>query len=443
MATRPTIESETSPQLSAIRAELGRVLTSRAFAKSHRLCELLSYICENSLQGRVDELTEQHIGINVFGRPPGYNSSEDTIVRGTARHLRERLALYYQDEGKDDPLQIAVPKGSYLAHFETAPQGAASSVSAEQAADLPAVLSGAGYSQEPQTSWPQSARIAVAVCALLATVLPAATFFLLRPKPRAITESFGPEILWRALFTPGRKTLIVPGDASLDAYTAWEQRQVSLADYTNQNYQREITVSKPPSNTDVPLSVRSVTPMADLRLVAELVRIPERLGEPQLEGWTGIIYARDLVVADTHDNNLILIGSETFNPWVSLYKPPLDFDVHWEYKSDIYTVTNRAPHPGEQAQYEYDRHTPGLKAYTLIALVNNTQGQGRVLLIEGTSMGTTYGAMNFLANERMWRPVMQAAVDKSGQLHNFEVLLSNDFIRGGVSNTQVVALHVH
>ena len=138
-----------------------------------------------------------------------------------------------------------------------------------------------------------------------------------------------------------------------------------------------------------------------------------------------------------------MIGSETFNPWVTLYQPLLDFDVHWDYKSDIYTVTNRAPHPGEQKQYEYDRHTPGLKAYTLIALVNNTQGQGRVLLIEGTSMGTTYGVMNFLANENMWRPAMKAAVDKSGRLHNFEVLLSNDFIRGGVSNTQLVALHVH
>jgi hypothetical protein len=33
--------------------------------------------------------------------------------------------------------------------------------------------------------------------------------------------------------------------------------------------------------------------------------------------------------------------------------------------------------------------------------------------------------------------------DKSGRLHNFEVLLSNDFIRGGVSNTQLVAFHVH
>jgi hypothetical protein len=291
--------------------------------------------------------------------------------------------------------------------------------------------------------WPRSAKIAVALSALLAVALLVVTLPVSRSKPPYPPESVGPDALWEALFTPGRKTLIVPGDASLDVYTAWEQRQVSLADYTNQNYQRQITVSAPPSHTDVPLSVRSVTPMADLRLVSELVRVPERLGEPQLENWIEIYYARDLVVADTHNNNLVLIGSETFNPWVTLYEPFPDFDVHWDYKTDVYVVTDRAPHLGEQRQYSYDRHTPGLKAYTLVALADNTQGRGRVLLIEGTSMGTTYGAMNFFANEHLWRPVIQAAVDKSGRMHNFEALLSNDFIRGGVSNTQLVAIHVH
>jgi hypothetical protein len=437
MTTRPITENGTEMRSAAMRAELDRVLASRVFAKSPRLCALLTYICESSLEGLVDELTEQQIGIHVFGRPPGYNSAEDTIVRGTARHLRDRLAFYYQDEGKEDPLQITVPKGGYMAHFEPAPPAAESA---------PPVKVQAGPAVEDHGAslrWPRSAKIAVAGCALLAIVLPAAAFLLLRPKAEPPAEAAGPEILWKALFTPGRKTLIVPGDASLDAYTAWEHRYVSLADYTNQNYQHEVTVSRPPSHTDVPLSVRSVTPMADLRLVSELVRIPERLGQPQLEGWTEIYYARDLVVADTHDNNLILIGSETFNPWVTLYQPLLDFAVHWDYQTDIYTVINRAPKQGEQSRYEYDRHTPGLKAYTLVALVDNTQGHGRVLMVEGTSMGSTYGAMNFFTNDHLWRPVIAASTDKSGRLHNFEALLSNDFIRGGVSNTQLLAWHVH
>ncbi len=439
MTIKLTMESGATLQSSAMRAELERVLSSQTFAKSSRLCALLTYICEHTLEGRLDELTEQQIGINSFGRPPGYNSAEDTIVRGTVRNLRDRLAHYYQGEGKENPLRIIVPKGGYLVHFELAPPGPP----AEAAPDHPPAPAPAVEDRKPPAQWPRSAKVAVTACAVLAIALPALVFFLARPKGVARVEPVGPESLWKAIFTQGRKTLIVPGDASLDAYTAWEQRQVSLVDYTNQSYQREVTVSAPPSHTDVPLSVRSVTPMADLRLVAELVHVPERMEMPQLEEWTEIDYARDLEVAQTHDNNLILIGSETFNPWVTLYQPLLDFYVHWDYRTDIYTVTNRAPRAGEQRKYIYDRKTPGLRAYTLIALVDNTQGRGRVLLIEGTSMGSTYGAVNFFTNDQLWRPVMRAAVDASGRLHNFEVLLGNDFVRGGVSDTQLVALHVH
>jgi hypothetical protein len=418
------------------------VLASQTFAKSPRLSGLLTYICEHSLEGRVGELSEQQIGINIFGRQPGYNSNEDTIVRGTARHLRDRLAHYYQDEGKENLLQITVPKGGYMVHFEVAspspvPGPLTENVPSRTAASAPLP------EDKPPAPWPRSAKIAVAACAAFAIAVPALAFLSARPKVVAPVEPAGPGILWKALFTQGRKTLIVPGDASLDAYTAWEQRQVRLDDYTNQSYQRDVTVSRPPSHTDVPLSVRSVTPMADLCLVAELVRVPEQMGMPQLEGWTEIYYARDLEVAQTHDSNLILIGSETFNPWVTLYQPLLDFYVHWDYRTDIYTVTDRAPRAGEQRQYIYDRKTPGLKAYTLVALVDNTQGRGRVLLIEGTSMGSTYGAVNLFTNDQLWRPVIRAAVDASGRLHNFEVLLSNDFVRGGASNTKLLALHVH
>ncbi len=80
---------------------------------------------------------------------------------------------------------------------------------------------------------------------------------------------------------------------------------------------------------------------------------------------------------------------------------------------------------------------------THIALVDNTQGQGRVLIVEGTSMGSTYGAVNFLTHEALWGPVMKRATDSSGHLRNFDLLLSGNFLHGGVSHSQVLALHVH
>ena len=76
---------------------------------------------------------------------------------------------------------------------------------------------------------------------------------------------------------------------------------------------------------------------------------------------------------------------------------------------------------------------------THIALLDNSQGQGRVLIVERTSMGTTYGAVNFLTHEQLWRLVIAAATDSSGRPHNFEALLRGNF----VSNTHIIALHVH
>lgn len=450
MNTRSTPGNHAELDDALCQEEVQRILASSAFTKAPRLCLFLTYVCENSLKGRLDDLTEQQIGIHVFQRSPGFNSGEDTIVRGTARHLRTRLELYYREEGRQDPVHVSIPKGGYVARFHLAAEPVAewslalTDESTSQVPAFPAPLALPPCSpigKAPQR-WPLAAKLSLAFTLLLTVSLAALAMHLAHSRSTDTTAA-GPTALWRLLFTEGRRTLIVPGDASLDAYIAWEQRGVSLDQYANQTYQREITVSQPPSATDVPLSVRSVTPMADLRMVSELVRVPQRLGMPQAERWMEVRYARDLAIADTHENNLILIGSESFNPWVTLYQPQLDFRAAWDFHTDIYSVTDRAPRPGEPARFEYRRAAPGSKAITLIAFIENSQGHGHVLLVQGSSMGTTYAALNFLTNEHLWGPVITAATSSDGSLRSFEVLLSSDFVRGGVSNTQLLATHVH
>ena len=419
--------------------ELTRILASRTFAKSPRLCSLLAFIVNHSVEGRHAELTEQQIGIQVFGRSPGYNSSDDTIVRGTARHLRQRLELYYTAEGLEDPVRIEIPRGAYIATFNEAVfeslTRAETLASVERLADAvhPATRQGAVF-------W-----LGISVALLtFALVLLSLAYVQQGRRSHHALELVGPQLLWKALFTSDRKTLIVPGDASLDAFVAWEQQPISLEQYATQRYHLQATVSRPPTHMDVPLSVRSVTPMADLALVSTLVRAPDHMAQPGLENSVEVRYARDLSIADTHDNNLILIGSETFNPWVMLYQPEMDFTAHWDFTKDVYRVENRAVRAGELAVYEYSRGTDQQqKAITHVALLNNSQGFGRVLVVEGTSMGTTYGAINFLTHDALWGPALQEATDRTGRLHDFEVLLSGDFIHGGIGNTKVIAEHVH
>jgi TolB-like protein/Tfp pilus assembly protein PilF len=93
------------------------MLVSPGFARNERLSRFLRYLVERHLEGRDEELKESLIAIEVFGRPPGYDSKRDPIVRTEASRLRARLNEYYLGEGKSDSLVVELPKGGYVPLF--------------------------------------------------------------------------------------------------------------------------------------------------------------------------------------------------------------------------------------------------------------------------------------------------------------------------------------
>ncbi len=97
-----------------------RVASSQQLKSSSRLRNFLLYVTECAIREAPEEATEQQIGINVFQRLPGYNSSEDSIVRTHARLLRQKLAAYFVDEGSSEEIIIEIPKGHYLPLFRPA-----------------------------------------------------------------------------------------------------------------------------------------------------------------------------------------------------------------------------------------------------------------------------------------------------------------------------------
>src|SRR5260370_21645953 len=104
--TRKVLDSLPSAPPDARRELLSRVLSSAVFQKSKRLSDLLSFVCELTLQGREKELNEQRIGEAVFGRSRDYDSSIDGIVRTQASRLRNRLDTYFESEGAKEPARI-------------------------------------------------------------------------------------------------------------------------------------------------------------------------------------------------------------------------------------------------------------------------------------------------------------------------------------------------
>jgi hypothetical protein len=98
--------------------QLDRLLENPHFSHSRRFPSFLRFIVREQLDGRGDQLKERTLGIEVFGRNAGYDTTTDPIVRVTAAEIRKRIAQYYQDSDSPDELRISLPPGSYIPHFE-------------------------------------------------------------------------------------------------------------------------------------------------------------------------------------------------------------------------------------------------------------------------------------------------------------------------------------
>ena len=98
-----------------------RIVVSRSMGRSPLLSEFLLYICDRHLRNQSAELTEQRIGVHVFGRSEGYNSNDDNIVRNYARTLRKRVEDYFATEGKHEDLRLEIPRGAYVPVFYSRP----------------------------------------------------------------------------------------------------------------------------------------------------------------------------------------------------------------------------------------------------------------------------------------------------------------------------------
>lgn len=101
----------------AVREQLSKLEASSQFAGSERLLELLRFVVEETLNDGGVALKESTVGNAVYGRDPPYDPRIHSTVRVEARRLRDKLRAYYADEGRDDPIVIALPTGGYVPTF--------------------------------------------------------------------------------------------------------------------------------------------------------------------------------------------------------------------------------------------------------------------------------------------------------------------------------------
>jgi TolB-like protein len=101
-----------------VEQQLDRISSSDEFRNCPQLLRFLRFAVDEALSGRDGGVKERLIGIEVFGRPADYDAGADPVVRVEARRLRRKLTEYYSRDGREDPLEIRLPKGGYLPMFE-------------------------------------------------------------------------------------------------------------------------------------------------------------------------------------------------------------------------------------------------------------------------------------------------------------------------------------
>lgn len=101
----------------AVTAELDSILKAPIFAQSGRCKRFLNHVVVQTLAGNAPQLKERTIGIAVFERTNDYDTGDDSIVRVTANEVRKRLGQYYGQSAGAHPIQIELPRGSYVPEF--------------------------------------------------------------------------------------------------------------------------------------------------------------------------------------------------------------------------------------------------------------------------------------------------------------------------------------
>jgi hypothetical protein len=271
-------------------------------------------------------------------------------------------------------------------------------------------------------------------------ILAAALWFWNQRRLSEATASPLRALPWSALVQPDREVRLVFCDTEIVMVQRLLDYSISLSDYANQHYWP--TDMKPEmrkvfqSISFRGVSVAAVDASLSMRIENLLVSAGKRA--PQMQT------ARSLRLGDFKtEDSFILFGSPRSNPWVELFKDQLDFSFEIDPVRKTEFVQNRRPRGGEAAAYVPTAEGWGTgQAYAIIALVNNPDQNGQVLLLAGSNAEATEAAGKLVARPEALAKVFEAhGINPGAAAQHFEILLRVSTMAGSPNTFEVVACH--
>jgi hypothetical protein len=427
-----------------LRNHLEEILQSPMFKASPRSQHLLKYVVEKSLDGDFDLLKERLIGTELFGRPSGYDTGEDAIVRVAASDVRKRLLQFYGTGGAHGAMRIDLPPGSYIPAFCVAEGGARGAGSASAAAETPG-RTGEGTDQSADKS-PTEARTWIRAAIGLTVVVAIGLGLWMVARGNGASAAPPKSLPWSALFSKtAGQTDIILSDTNVSALQFWLDCRVPLSDYANRQYLAKCDRPLSPEMQRVARELTGIEYTAPTAAVdAVMVLRVAQIAGPYASRIRARP-ARSLQLRDFEsDDNFILLGSPSSNPWGALFAEQLDFAFDYDKELKGEFLRNNRPQAGELARYVPTALGGATgRTFGIIGFLRNPNHGGHVLLVAGTTAEATEAATRLVADPAALSAVLQRyGIAEAGPPRHFEVLLSVEEMAGAPARSQVVALHI-
>lgn len=415
MIPAPVTESWTpssEEEKGAVQQQLERLLASPPFHSSKRYAQFLRFVVARTLEGQGHDLKERVLGIEVFDRPPDYDTNTDPIVRVTAAEIRKRIDQYYHDPKHSQEIRLFLPPGSYAPQFSwpSYPNGLAVALSARpSSASVPvqtATESDNGHSVSHR--W-ISAKALPLILAILVIMAAAAIWW--RGRPTILRQFWAPFVN-------------SPDPALFCIADQVQYANIRLRDAGDP--QKEITLP----DTMVTVIIDDLNPLVNvagtLRTYGKNYRV---LGESTTS------------LTDLRRNPSVFIGAFD-NTWTLRLTSALRFHfVNDPSMAQLWIEDREHPEKRDWLLDRTQQKTEDYKDYAIVARFIPPDTDQYAVVAAGIGRGGTVAAGEFLVDEHRMQEIL-ANAPKDWQTKNIEIVLETQVIQGRSGPPRVRAIHI-
>jgi hypothetical protein len=398
----------------AVLQQVEQLLASPLFHASKRYPSFLRFVVARALSGHTDQLKERIIGVEIFDRPPDYDTNTDPIVRVTAAEIRKRIEQYYQDPQHSQEIRLFLPAGSYVPQFSWPghPAGfpAGSSEQPGNGSDMARSASTVAAPPLSRGVFMPRTRLAFTFAVLVVAVIASATLW--RVSRPSILKQF-----WEPFVKSPEPVLFCIAD---------QNQYVTLRLRDAADPARETTLT----DSMVTVIIDDVSPLVNvagmLRTYGQTYRV---LGESTTS------------LTDLRRGPSVFIGAFD-NGWTLRLTSPLRFHFANDPQMTKLWIEDRQ-NPGKR-EWMLDRaqqQTGVYKDYAIVARFLDPNTDQFVVVAAGIARGGTVAAGEFLVDARRMDEILNQ-LPRDWTRKNIEIVLETQVIQDRSGPPRVSAVHV-